>query len=104
MTQTSEEIQEQIAVLQDKLTTAKKREASLTDSQKLAILLHEEFCTFNHIDQCFWTYDNDLNPKSWENKDGERQRYLGQAERLMKAFPDFTNKKFKKMIRMLNSY
>jgi hypothetical protein len=46
--------------------------------QKVAELLHEKLCHFNHTDGCDWHY------WSWENdKFGTRKRYMTKAKKLL---------------------
>jgi len=73
------ETQTKILGLEEELAKAKavqdKFEA-LTEAQKLATLLHEKFCNWNHTDGCGWFYS-----EKWDEY--SRKRYLEKADNIL---------------------
>ena len=46
------------------------------NQEKLAIILHDNFCRYNHADECFWFYED-----SWEEP--EHSVYHTRALRIL---------------------
>lgn len=55
------ELDQKIAELQKLRDEEASRLGSLTETQKLAELLHDKKCPYSHEDQCSWHYENDAN-------------------------------------------
>ena len=58
------DLSSQITALEDQLVNLRRRkmiedqaQRELTDSQKLAIVMHDALCTHNHTDGCGWHYE-----------------------------------------------
>lgn len=79
-------IDREIADAERKLNELKDQKSyleGLTLEQRLATLIHELQCGFNHIDQCGWEYEN------WTDKlrpNGTRVRYVRKAEALLAEY------------------
>lgn len=59
----------------------KNNHKKLSESQELAILLHEKLCRSNHIDGCSWYYEFNGNEHKWEGY--EHKRWLEKADELL---------------------
>lgn len=92
------DVERRIAELEGELRDAKawkKQLEDLPEPKRLATLLHEKFCTWNHTDGCAWEYEfKDRNP-DWGGR--AHKRWLGNAlklmrttEKLKKEFPEMT--------------
>jgi hypothetical protein len=75
-----------LARAQQALADAERAQAdfeALSPEKQLAVHLHGKTCHWNHIDQCGWEYQNDLDPQVWG--DIIRKRYLERAQELLRA-------------------
>lgn len=72
-----ENLQKQLAEEQAKL----KAHRLLSDTEKLAIDLHNQFCHHNHTDGCSWLYHMKDDIPTWT--DGVQQRYLNMAAHII---------------------
>ncbi len=71
----------EIAELEAKLAEKKKEKAkfdAMPERQRLAEIIHEKQCTWNHTDGCGWYYE------SWEKPGYSRNEYLEKADKLLK--------------------
>lgn len=78
------EIESEIRRLETRLQEAKEEGAKLgklSPERRLAIALHENLCTLNHIDQCFWEYEDDSDPEAWAS--WTRQEYENKARKIL---------------------
>jgi Holliday junction resolvasome RuvABC DNA-binding subunit len=53
---------------------------AMPDDKKLAEILHEKQCHWNHTDGCGWHYE------SWNSMGYSRQEYLKKAREILKDF------------------
>ena len=53
---------------------------AMPDDKKLAEVLHEKQCHWNHTDGCDWYYE------SWNSMGHSRQEYLKKAREILKDF------------------
>ena len=49
----------------------------MSDTQKLADVIHEKTCKSNHIDMCGYHYSN------WDSPNWDRNQFLDRAEKAM---------------------
>jgi len=74
-----------LAELEQKVKDQEKKIADfkvMTDDKKLAEILHEKQCNWNHTDGCGWFYE------SWDNLStySARLNYLAKARAILKDF------------------
>lgn len=79
-------IEQEIARLQQeklKIEESLQKFENLPREYKLAIKLHERFCTWNHTDGCSWHYyvNEEGVPRNWNG--ATEQRYLNKAKELI---------------------
>lgn len=74
-----------------------KRENNIDDfnAKKLATILHEDHCHWNHIDGCSWYYECHGQEEDWSRY--AHKDYLDKAHELMKSFPDLSVDQLKSM-------
>jgi glutamate synthase domain-containing protein 3 len=70
----------------------KMRFMRLNRTQRLAELLHEKLCSWNHTDGCSWHYE------SWDDIGNARKRYLEKAENILKVSDYKTAEKIIRLI------
>lgn len=71
-----EELKQQVKDQEKKIAEFK----SMSNDKKLAEILHEKQCHWNHTDGCGWFYE------SWSNIGASRQPYLDKARAILKDF------------------
>jgi hypothetical protein len=54
----------------------------LREDKRLATIIHEDQCHWNHTDGCGWFYNDEKDPTIWV-KDTTRARYLKKANDLL---------------------
>lgn len=71
----------QISELEEKLARLKSEQEEydlLSEDKKLAELIHQQTCRYNHTDGCGWFYEN------WKQSSGTRADYLKKAQNILK--------------------
>lgn len=68
------------AELGDHFADISKKVEEPVPHAELAVYLHEKYCTCNHTDGCFWSYENDCED-SWGGY--AHQRWLKEAQELL---------------------
>lgn len=63
--------------MSEQLDSAETKHNGLTNTQKLAIMLHNKLCKWNHTDGCGWYYHVKDGLPTWE--DYSQQEYLRKA-------------------------
>lgn len=53
----------------------------LPENQRMAILLHEKLCKYDHTDQCSWYYEIDGIEHDWNRY--QHKEYLEKADKLI---------------------
>ena len=79
-------IDSRIQELERELTTLKQKKeqlARLSVPQQLAIWLHDNMCTLNHVDQCGWFYEVDTENDIHRWDQPTRARYLDTASAML---------------------
>jgi len=79
-----QDIDEKIKELEKEIEELKEQKRwfnGLPQAQKIAELLHEKQCHWNHTDGCGWYYEN------WHNPGYARKEYLKKAEAMLKEMP-----------------
>jgi hypothetical protein len=67
------------------LETAEKDKIALTIEHRIANVLHEIFCQWNHTDECGWFYETKWDsPRTW-GKGTAHERYLHWSLRLISS-------------------
>jgi len=64
-----------------KLEQDKKKFEGLSDEQRLAELIHDSQCRWNHTDGCGWYYE------SWDVPGYSKEEYLRKAKNILKEVP-----------------
>lgn len=90
-------IDEQIIELKSQINVLelqKRKLEILPNTKKLAEIIHDKRCRWNHTDGCGWFYE------SWENIGYSRQEYLKKADEVISKNPDLD---FKQLLNVINS-
>lgn len=75
---------EEVRKAQEKLTRLeqdKRKFEGLSDEQRLAELIHDSQCRWNHTDGCGWFYE------SWDKPGYSRNEYVEKARNVLKEVP-----------------
>ena len=75
------------AELREKLAKAEAKIAqfnALTEDQRLATLIHEKQCHWNHTDGCGWFYADEKDPTIWV-REFSRKEYIKKAQNILAA-------------------
>lgn len=48
------------------------------DKKEIAVYLHDNFCSYNHIDECGWAYEKDGDDHNWRGN--SHKRWLERAK------------------------
>lgn len=73
---------EEIKMLEDKILKLKEDEKEYNESpekRRLAEVIHNKMCRWNHIDGCSWGYE------SWADIGRAREKYLKKAVGILKV-------------------
>lgn len=88
------DIEEKIVKLKSEIESLERQKADikvLPFNKKLATVLHDKLCHWNHTDGCEWHYGNSNNDREWTFQHSARRKYLEMADNVLDHVYRFIN-------------
>lgn len=102
MAETLEQKRDRLIKEQEEVERQIAARAKWTETQRLAVDLHEMSCRLNHDDMCGWFYEIDRGFHDWGRF--THTQYLARAADLRRALPDSNNAEILRIGKIFRGY